>query len=143
MYDKTKTFDKAESKLTKTVEQVRIDKFWGEQFKDLVEIVYIVMKDGQAFPIGSQDGARINLNIGRLDEQLRKIKGKNYSVKEIDTVIHNHFRSPRFSSSDKKQYMRLKKFGFIGKFLMYNHMREQVYEYKQEKKVKSRKDNDK
>ena len=143
MYDKTKTLDKAENELTRTVEQVEIDEFWGKEFKVLVETVYIVMKIGQTFPISSQEGRKINLDIGRLDEQLRKIEGGNYSVKEIDTIIHNHLRRPRFSSSDEKQYRRLKDFGFTGKFLMYSHLRKEVYEYKQEKKVKSRKDNDK
>jgi len=134
-YDKATTFDRAEREMDRMMEEKeRERKFWGGQFKDLVEGVYIVMKDGVVFPINSQDEKRVNLDVGMLDEHLRGIKGKEYSVKDIDIIIHNHFRSPSFTLSDKKQYMRLKKFGFTGKFLMYNHMREQVYEYKPKEK---------
>ena len=130
-YDKTKTFDRADEELNRVVE---LNKFWGEQFKELIERVYVVMKDGKTFTIDSQDETGINLDVGVLDESLRGIKDKKYNIKEIDTIIHNHFRRPTFSSGDKKQYMRLKKYGFTGKFLIYNHMREQVYEYKPKEK---------
>ena len=133
-YNETKTFDKAEVEMDKAVQEEKRRKFWGSQFKDLIERVYIVMKDGVAFPIDSQDEKRITLDIGMLDEQLRGIKDKKYSIKEIDTIIHNHFRSPSFTLSDKKQYRRLKQYGFTGKFKMHNHMRKEVYEYKPEAK---------
>jgi len=149
-YNKAKTFDRADEELDKAVkekkekverseEEKKLDKFWGEQFKDLVERVYIVMKDGKTFTINSQDEKRVNLDIGVLDEHLRGVKGKEYSVKDIDTIIHNHFRSPSFTLDDKNQYRRLKKFGFTGKFKMYNHMREQVYEYNPDEKKKENK----
>ena len=144
-YDKDKTFDRADKELDKTVkgkkekiersdEEKELDKFWGGHFKDLVERVYIVMKDGGVFNISSQEGKKVSLDVGVLDKYLRKIKGKEYNVKEIDTIIHNHPKRPRFSSSDKKQYRRFKDFGFTGKFLMYSHLRKQVDEYKKESK---------
>lgn len=134
-YDKDKTFDRAEREMDRIMEEKeRERKYWGGQFKDLVERVYIVMKDGASFNISSQEGKKVSLNVGVLDEYLRKIKGKEYSVKEIDTIIHNHLTRPKFTSSDKKQYRRFKDFGFTGKFLMYSHLREQVYEYEPKKK---------
>jgi len=141
-YNKTKTFDRADEEMDKKIKekeertdaQKTADKFWASKFKDLIETVYIVMKDGKAFAISSQEGGKVNLDIGRLDEQLRKMKGKNYSIKEIDTVTHNHLKVPKFSPSDSKQYRRFKDFGFTGKFLMYSHLRKQVYEYKLDEK---------
>ena len=146
-YDKTKTFDRADEELDKAVkreeekversdEEKKLDKYWGGQFKDLVESVHIVMKDGSTFKISSQEGRKVNLDVGMFDKYLRKIKGKEYSVKDIDTVIHNHLKRPKFSPSDKKQYRRFKDFGFTGKFLMYSHLREQAYEYKPKEKNK-------
>jgi len=135
-YDKTKTFDRAEAEMDKMMqEQKALNEYWGGQFKDLTEILYMVMKDGTTFRIANQD-KNINLSVGRLDEYLKGIEGKKYSVKEIDTVIHNHFKRPKFSSSDKKQYRQFKNFGFTGKFLMYSHLRKQVYEYEPDEKNK-------
>ena len=138
-YNKNITFDKTEEGIekklkrkTKKVKEERsdelkaLDKHWGRQFKDLTETIYIVMKDGETFDINSQDGKKVSLNVESLDKYLKGVKGKKYSIKEIDTVIHNHFNRPKFSDSDKSQYMRFKKYGFTGKFLMYNHMRERT-----------------
>lgn len=146
-YDKTKTFDRANKEMDKKIQgeeertgaQRSEDKYWGGQFKDLVETVYIVMKDGDNFKISSQEGRKVNLDVGRLDEYLKGIKGKEYSVKDIDIVIHNHLKRPKFSPSDKKQYRRFKDFGFTGKFLMYSHLRKRTYEYKLDEKKNNEK----
>jgi len=75
MYDKTKTFNRAEQELDKAVkekkkkiersnEEKELDKFWGEKFKEPVELIYIVMDDGKVFKFTS-DFQEINESEGK------------------------------------------------------------------------------
>ena len=107
---------------------------WKEFFPDHLERVYIIMKDGKIFEHASQDEARILMSIGMLEKRLKKFKGKNYSIKEIRVVIHNHRRNKSFTREDYKQYWMLKKYGFDGQFLMYCHRTKEVYDIENKKK---------
>ena len=69
---------------------------WRELFPDHLERVYVIMKDGATFPHTSHEEVMVDMSIGRLEEKLRRIKGKNYSINEIAVVIHNHRRKKNF-----------------------------------------------
>ena len=139
-YDEDKTFDKAEREMDKMIDEQRArdltDRYWKGKFTDAVETIYVVMKDGQEFFVSGEHENKVRLSAEMIEKKLKQVEGKNYGMKDIDTIIHNHFRSPRFSSGDKKRYRRLKRFGFTGKFLMYSHLREQIYEYKPKERNK-------
>jgi len=100
---------------------------WQRLFTEPIEIVYIIMKDGVGFKHTSRYETKIHLNIGMLERKLKKIKKRNYSIKEIMIVIHNHLRNSEFSPEDHRQYMRLKEHGFNGSFLLYSHMTNKTY----------------
>ncbi|MBA7684826.1 hypothetical protein ES703_93239 [subsurface metagenome] len=100
---------------------------WRELFTEPSEIVYVIMKDGATFPCTSKHEVMVDMSIGRLEEKLRKVKGKNYSIKEIAIIIHNHRKKKSFSRSDYKQYWTLKSYGFDGRFLLYCHMTNKTY----------------
>ena len=101
---------------------------WQELFPDPIERVYIFMKDGMVIKHTSHDEIGIHMSIGGLEETLRKIKNKNYSIKEIEIIIHNHRWKNYFSPSDYRQYSMLKRYGFNGRFLMYCHRTNKVYD---------------
>lgn len=103
-------------------------KTWKDLFTEPVETVYIIMKDGMIFQHSNQNEVMVEMSIGRLEKKLRKVKGKNYSIKEIRTVIHNHRRKNFFTRADYRQYEMLKKYGFKGLFLMYCHRTNKVYD---------------
>ena len=101
---------------------------WQELFPNYVERIYVIMQDGVTFPHTSHDEAMVDMSIGRLEEKLRKIKGKNYSIKKIAIIIHNHQWEKDFSRSDYKQYWTLKGNGFDGRFLLYCHRTKEIYD---------------
>jgi len=101
---------------------------WQKFFTEPFEIVYVIMKDGATFPCTSNHETMVDMSIGKLEEKLRKVKGKNYNIKEIAVVIHNHRRKNYFTRGDYKQYKMLKKYGFNGLFLMYCHMTNKTYD---------------
>jgi len=109
---------------------------WQELFPDQVEKIYIIMKDWTFFEHTDHYENKVNVNIGLLEEDLKKIKGKNYSIKNIAVVIHNHLKGCRFSPEDRKQYERLKRYGFNGFFLLYCHSSNKVINIEDEKKSK-------
>jgi hypothetical protein len=100
---------------------------WQELFPDHLERVYVVMKDGATFPHTSRYEAMVDMSMGRLEEKLRRVKGKNYSIKEIAVVIHNHRMKKNFGREDWRQYYMLKNYGFNGLFLLYCHRTNKVY----------------
>lgn len=107
---------------------------WQELFPDQVERIYIIMEDRTFFQRTDHYENKIYVDIGLLDEDLRKIKGKKYSIKSIAIVIHNHLQGCRFSPDDRKQYKRLKRYGFNGLFLLYCHSTNKVYDIEDKKK---------
>jgi len=109
---------------------------WQKLFTEPCEIVYIIMKDGKIFKYENQDEIRVQMNIGKLEERLGKVKGKNYSIKKIKIVIHNHQRKNYFTRPDYRQYRMLKKYGFNGFFLMYCHRMNKTYDIEDKKKGK-------
>lgn len=109
---------------------------WQELFPNPIERVYIFMKDGMVIKHTSHDETGIHMSIGRLEETLRKIKNKNYSIKEIKIIIHNHRWKNYFSPSDYRQYSMLKRYGFNGQFLMYCYRTKEVYDIEEKEKSK-------
>ena len=107
---------------------------WQSLFTEPFEKVYVVMKDGATFPCTSKHEAMVDMSIGRLEEELRKIKGKNYSIKEIAIVIHNHRVKKNFGQEDRRQYHMLKSYGFNGLFLLYCHRSDKTYNIEDKKK---------
>jgi len=106
---------------------------WQELFPDHLERVYVIMKDGMIFQHSSQNETMVDMSIGMLEKRLKKFKGKNYSIKEIRIVIHNHRRNKNFTREDYKQYWMLKRYGFDGKFLLYCHRTNKTYEIEEDK----------
>ena len=94
------------------------------------------MKDGMIFNHNSQHDGKIYMKIGMLEKRLKKFKGKNYSIKEIKVVIHNHRRKNYFTPADYRQYRMLKKYGFKGLFLIYCHRTNKTYDIEGKKKSK-------
>lgn len=129
-YDKTKTFDKAEKKLRRTDSEEAFDNYWRDRFEDRVETLYVIMDDGTPFKYTSNDSEVIDLSAGALDMWLRQVKGKDYSLKNVKLIMHNHLLSTKFTDRDLKEHRRLKKFGFKGHFMIYSHMTKQIYEDK-------------
>lgn len=107
-----------------------INDYWPNLFTEPCEKIIIFMKDEMIFEYAIQSEVKVNMSIGILEKKLRKFKGKNYSIKEIKLVIHNHRRKNYFSRSDYKQYRMLKKYRFNGRFLMYCHRTNKTYDIK-------------
>jgi hypothetical protein len=116
-----------------SAEEKREANLWQKLFPDRLERVYIIMKDGTAFNHTSHYEDRIYMSIESLQGTLKK---KDYTIKDIAIIIHNHLKNSKFSSIDHKQYRRLKKHGFNGLFLLYSHMTNKVYDIENKKKSK-------
>ena len=109
---------------------------WQQFFPDHLERVYIIMKDGIIFPYTSHYAGKVYISIGWLEKALKKHKNKNYSIKDIAVVIHNHQKNKNFGQEDYEQYGMLKRYGFDGQFLMYCHRTKKVYDIEDKKKPK-------
>jgi hypothetical protein len=116
------------------MEEKRQINFCQKLFTEPVEIVYVIMKDGTPFNYTSHYDDKVYMSIGRLEKILKKFKNKDYRIEDIATVIHNHLKDCRFSLEDRKQYRRLKKYGFNGLFLLYSHMMNKIYFLEDKKK---------
>jgi len=106
MYDKTKTFDRAEEELYKKPKKTKkmvYQKLFMNQAK---EIMYFIMKDGSIRNITSEKRDSINGKI-------------NIKIKDIETVIHNHRTNRRFSKDDEDFYSHLLGKGFKGNFKLF------------------------
>jgi len=136
-YDKTKTFDRAEEEMDKKIEEKEEQDItslnWGRLFKEPIETLYMLMKDGQAFKVSSQDEGEVFLTLGTLEKQLRTSE-RDYKTGDIAVIIHNHLKGGRISPTDKKLHFRLKKYGFKGNFLLYSHIANKTIEYKSKEK---------
>jgi len=102
--------------------------FWKKHFTDPIEKVYIIMKDSTIFNYTNLYNDRVYISIRRLEKTLKKFKNKNYSIKDVAIIIHNHFKGYKFSLEDYELHRRLKKYGFNGRFLLYSHMKKKVYD---------------
>lgn len=102
---------------------------WQSLFTEPCEILYIIMDDWTTFPFSNQDENQVLLILGTLEKELRTPE-RDYKIKDIAVIIHNHFKSRKFSLADKKLYWRLKrkKYGFKGLFLLYSHINNKVYD---------------
>jgi len=109
---------------------------WQELFTEPIEKVYIIMKDRTGFKDSGYDEVKVHMSVGMLERRLKKFKDKNYGIKDIAIIIHNHFRNCDFSPEDRKQYRMLKKYGFNGLFLMYCHRTNKTYDIEDEGKSK-------
>ena len=109
-------------------EKANVPNPWQELFTEPVEIAYVIMKDWTTFTYTSQLENEVYISMGKLEERLKKFKGKNYSIKDIAIIIHNHITDYQFSPRDYKVYRRLKKRGFQGLFLLYSHMTNKIYD---------------
>ena len=113
-----------------TEKRTSINISWQEFFPDLVEKVYVFVKDATVFRFTSNDETGVYLNAGSMEEDLKKY---GYKIEDIEVVIHNHFKKREFSDRDVSQYRRLKKCGFNGRFLLYCHMTKKVYNIEKNK----------
>lgn len=108
-----------------TEEKIQIN-FWQKLFTEPFETVYIIMKDGMPIKHTNHYRGKVYMSMGMLEETL-KAKDKNYGIKDIAIVIHNHLKDCVFSSRDREQYRSLKKYGFNGLFLLYCHRTNETY----------------
>jgi len=99
---------------------------WQELFTEPCEIVYFIMKDDMAFKDTNYNENLIYLKIEKLEERL-KTSERNYKIKDIAIVIHNHRKKKYFTPNDIRQYKVLKKHGFSGLFLLYCHRTKEIY----------------
>ena len=113
-----------------------IEYSWKELFSEPFETIYIIMEDGKLFKQSNQDEIKVNMDSGRLEEGLKNLKSKNYSIKDIAVFVHNHFKVCRFSDDDYKIYRQLKNHGFKGLFLVYCHRSKKIYDIEDKKKFK-------
>ena len=111
---------------------------WQELFTEPFEIVYVIMDDRTIFPFSDQDEKRVIFIVGALEKQLRTPE-RDYKIKDIAVIIHNHFLRCRFSPKDHKQHRRLKHYGFKGLFLLYCHRTKEVYDIEENKKERRKK----
>ena len=137
-YDKATTFDRAEREMDKKIEEKEREQHitsldWGRLFKEPIETLYILTKDGQAFKVSSQDEEEVFLTLGTLEKQLRTSE-RDYKIGDIAVIIHNHLKGGGISPTDKKLHFRLKKYGFKGNFLFYSHIANKTVEYKPKEK---------
>ena len=107
---------------------------WQSLFTEPIETIYIIMKDDKVFKQSNQDEVKVYMDSGRLEEALKNFKGKNYGIKDIAVIIHNHLKIRSFSDEDRKQYRSLKKYGFNGYFLVYCHISNEVYDIEDKNK---------
>ena len=107
--------------------------FWQKFFPDHLERVYIIMKDGMIFKHTSHYEDKIYMSMGDLQNRLKK---KNYGIKDIAIIIHNHLKNFKFSPVDHKQYRGLKEHGFKGLFLLYSHVTNKTYDIEDKEKSK-------
>ena len=110
-----------------SMEEKRQINFWQKLFTEPIETVYIIMKDGMPFKHTNHYEDKVYMSIGMLEKTLKKFKNKNYSIKDIAIIIHNHLKNYKFSPEDRKQYRILKKYGFNGLFLLYSHVTNKTY----------------
>ena len=108
-----------------------INDYWQRLFSKAGETVYIIMKDYTIFPHTNHYENIIYMSIGRLEKALKK---KGYKIKDIAVIIHNHLKDSRFSDLDRKQYRRLKKYGFNGLFLFYSNLTNKTYNIEEKSK---------
>lgn len=107
---------------------------WQELFTEPIEKVYVIMKDKTGFEHTSHDEIKVHMSIGMLQRRLKKVKDKNYRIKDIAIIIHNHLKYCHFSDDDYKQYMRLKQHGFNGVFLLYCQRTNKAYDIEDDEK---------
>jgi len=100
---------------------------WQSLFTEPIETLYIIMEDRIAFKFSNQDENQVFLTIGTLEKQLRTPE-RDYKMKSIAVIIHNHLKGCTFSPTDYKLYWRLKKYGFKGLFLLYSHTANKTYD---------------
>ncbi len=106
---------------------------WQELFPDLIERIYIIMKDGKIFKHTTLEERRISSNAWMLKDALKQTP---YKIKDITIIIHNHRFKRKFSTGDWTFYRDLKRRGFNGRFLLYCHRTNKIYDI--EDKAKSR-----
>ena len=104
---------------------------WQKFFTELIEVVYIVMKDGRFFKQTSHYENEVYMGIADLERELKK---HNYKIKDIAIVIHNHFKTADFQDDDRKCYRGFKRRGFKGLFLLYCHRTNKSYCLEDKKK---------
>ena len=107
--------------------------FWQELFKEPIERMFIIMKDGRTFKHDNSDEKKIYISAGELEETLKNLE-KPYKIKDIAIIIHNHFIEYKFSPDDEKFYWDLKARGFNGLFLLYCHRTNKTYCLEDKKK---------
>ena len=111
-------------------------KYWRELFTEPYETIYIFMKDRTFFGFSGQDETKVYMSMPLLEKRLKSFKDENYKIEDIAVIIHNHLKGHTFSPADKKLYWRLKskKYGFKGRFLLYSHTTNKVYDIEDKKK---------
>ncbi|MCK4816037.1 hypothetical protein KA005_09705, partial [bacterium] len=89
-----------------------------------VERIYIIMKDGARLKDTNYEERLVRISAGLFENALKK---KGYKIKDIATIIHNHRFKREFSPADWRFYRDLKRRGFNGRFLIYCHRTNKVY----------------
>ena len=110
---------------------------WQSLFTEPFETLYIIMEDWVAFKSSNQNENEVCMTLGKLEKQMRTPE-RDYKIRDIMVIIHNHLTDCKFSPRDRKFYWRLKKYGFRGRFLLYSHTTNKTYDI-EDKKLKKEK----
>jgi len=100
---------------------------WSKFFVEPIETCYITMFDGVRFQVTSYDATKVQQTYSEIKLGLEH---EGYSIKDIITVIHNHFAPPYFSLVDKRTYRYLLADGFTGNFLLFTTGSQRLFELK-------------
>jgi len=99
-------------------------------FKEPIEIVYLLMKDGTPYKITQNYNNRVYFNIYSLKKYLKK---RNHVISGISIMVHNHLIPTRISDDDKKIFRSLIREGFNGAFVIFLQGVNQVLIYEEKK----------
>lgn len=90
---------------------------YHDVFTEPYETVIVLLEGGDYHAFTTQEAFSIAIGATYIREFLR-LQGRK--VNEVASIIHNHYVSPSFSEADKREYQRLLRYGFCGRFLLYH-----------------------
>lgn len=103
------------------------ENIFDEKFTEPFESLYIVLYNGTEFRFTLKHVSKVVLP---LDYLIRQLKKDNKDIKDVAIIIHNHFRSPRFSLQDKVMLYQLRDMGYEGSFCIYFTPTGKIIEHK-------------
>ena len=95
------------------------------RFTEVVEVCYLVLYNGDICKLTSYEENSIEGNAWVIEEI---VKSKGFELSYVAIIVHSHFASPRFSTTDKTTLRHLRSLGYGGSFLLYVTATGKMYE---------------